>query len=120
MVVPVLEVYRKKGQAFSVIHSYNLPFAFYVRVDILPACFTDRINSESTNTGQNYEHIIIEYNNVNENDESHKKEDNDSACHSRNSSSASHLSKLSHSRQSSSGESASGHMRYDCDFLRLS
>lgn len=46
-------------------------------------------------------------------DELPKKEENDSACHSRNSSGASHLSKLSsHSRQSSSGESGSGHMRY--------
>lgn len=72
---------------------------------------SDRLNSESSNIGQNSD-VIIECCNANENEDTLKKEDNDSACHSRNSSSASHLSKLSHSRQSSSGESASGHIRY--------
>ncbi|XP_065209649.1 early estrogen-induced gene 1 protein isoform X3 [Planococcus citri] len=70
----------------------------------------DRLNSDSSTVGQNSD-VIIEGCNLNDSGETTKKEDNDSACHSRNSSSASHLSKMSHSRQSSSGESASGHIR---------
>lgn len=73
--------------------------------------FADRLNSDSATVAQNSD-VIIEGCNLNDNGETNKKEDSDSACHSRNSSSASHLSKMSHSRQSSSGESASGHIRY--------
>lgn len=94
-------VYRCKN--LCPIFCQNSPICFHC---YWKCVFIDRLNSETSSAD-----VIVESALTNENENTSKKEENDSACHSRNSSSVSHLSK-SHSRQSSSGESGTGHTRY--------